>query len=160
MKYLLKVILISCSLFSCLNAKPQGIVNKWVIGYTGGGGQILIDFNQDSIISIDTLQWKMNFLDLNASICDSQGNILFYTNGGWIANATNDTMQNGNNLTPGAYANNWKHDGFRNSQGAVIVPFPGDSSKYYLFHETIDLMGNTVIPVSYTHLTLPTKLEV
>jgi hypothetical protein len=124
----------------------QGIVNKWILGYTGGGGQILIDFNQDSIISINTLQLKMNFLDLNASICDSHGGFLFYTNGGWIANATNDTMQNGNNLTPGAYANNWKHDGFRNSQGAVIVPFPGDSSKYYLFHETIDLMGNTVIP--------------
>ncbi|MBK9477661.1 MAG: T9SS type A sorting domain-containing protein [Bacteroidetes bacterium] len=143
--FILRILLI----FFFLNltiVSAQGIVNKWVIGYPGGGSNVLIEFNRDSILSIDTLHLKMSFRDLNASICDSHGDLLFYTNGGWIANSTHDTMMNGNNLVPGTYATNWKHDGFRIPQGAVIVPFPDDSSKYYLFHETADLIGNTVIP--------------
>ncbi|MBK9673444.1 MAG: T9SS type A sorting domain-containing protein [Bacteroidetes bacterium] len=132
--------------FNSINA--QGIVNKWLIGYPGGGANVFIEFNKDSILSIDTVKLKMSFRDLNASICDSYGNMLFYTNGGWIANSTNDTMMNGNDLTPGPYASYWKIDGFRNSQGAVIIPFPADSTKYYLFHQTVDLASNgqTVIP--------------
>jgi hypothetical protein len=132
--------------FNSINA--QGIVNKWLIGYPGGGANVFIEFNKDSILSIDTAHLKMSFRDLNASICDSHGNMLFYTNGGWIANSTNDTMMNGNDLTPGPYANYWKTYGFRNAQGAVIIPFPDDSSRYYLFHQTVDLASNgqTVIP--------------
>ena len=91
--------------------------------------------------TIDTLHLKMSFRDLNASICDSHGDLLFYTNGGWIANSTHDTMMNGNNLVPGTYATNWKHDGFRIPQGAVIVPFPMIQVSIIYF------MKNTVLPL-------------
>lgn len=129
--------------------RAQGITNKWYLGYGASNNQsIKIDFENDSMY-IDSVQRKMSFLDLNASICDSHGNMLFYTNGGWIADATNDTMQNGSHLAPGAYASQWSYDGFRICQGAIIIPFPSDSSKYYLFHETVtfDSSGSVVTPL-------------
>ncbi len=148
MQNFLKKILILCGFSICINCNANGIVNKWVMGYPGGGNNVLIGFNHDSIVSIDTMHIKMSFRDLNASICNSHGDLLFYTNGAWIANSTHDTMLNGSNLVPGPYASGWKQYGFRIPQGAVIVPFPSDSNKYYLIHETVNYAanGSTVIP--------------
>ncbi|MCB0849322.1 MAG: hypothetical protein KDC20_06170, partial [Bacteroidetes bacterium] len=61
------------------------------------------------------------------NISDVSGNMLFYTNGYYIADATNDTMQNGSGLNPGAYANAFS-DGFMIPQGALIIPKPLSSS--------------------------------
>ena len=52
------------------------------------------------------LEWPLR-------ISDSLGQLLFYTNGGYIANRNNDTMLNGDDINPGNYANDWKSRGFR-----------------------------------------------
>jgi hypothetical protein len=146
----IKTFLVFMLFFLQTKVQSQGITNQWYLGYGAFNNQsIKINFKNDSLI-IDSVQRKMSFLDLNASICDSHGKMMFYTNGGWIANATNDTMLNGNNLAPGPYASQWKYDGFRIVQGGLIIPFPADSSKFYLFHETVyfDSVSN-IIPSLY-----------
>lgn len=112
------------------------------MGYAGGwlgfGG---ININFDSIPVVATHQYRsMNFDGASASICDKQGNLLFYTNGIAIANASNDTMLNGNNLSPGAFSNQVSYDGSPAWQSIIIIPDPGDSNQYYVFHQLIEMI--------------------
>lgn len=110
--------------------------NNWQLGYNSGFyPQIEINFNS-GIPAVTNFNRPMNFDACNASICDDNGNLLFYTNGIYIANANHDTMQNGSGLNPGAFTNAWKEYGLPIFQGALIIPWPDSSHKYFLFHET------------------------
>ncbi len=72
-------------------------------------------------------------------ISNSNNDILFYSNGVYIANALDDTMQNGSGLNPSAYTSSRNSYGLYLPQGNLVIPFPDDSMKYYLFHETLDI---------------------
>ena len=61
-----------------------------------------------------------------ASISDSKGNLLFYTDGITVWNRNHKPMPNGKGLMGGYSA----------TQPATIVPHPGDPSKYFIF--TVD----------------------
>jgi type IX secretion system substrate protein len=88
----------------------------------------------------DTLEIEKQFLDTyfsvtNASVCDENGNLLFYTNGCYIADASHQIMENGNVLNPGSlYNSNCPDKGYRSSNGAIVLPQPGSSNNYFLFH--------------------------
>ena len=58
-----------------------------------------------------------------ASVSSAAGDLLFYTDGTWVFNVNHDTMPNGDSLLGNASS----------TQSAVIVPFPGNASKYYIF---------------------------
>jgi len=58
-----------------------------------------------------------------ASVSDTNGNLLFYTNGIKIWNNANVEMPNGSGL----------NGSLSSTQGAVIVPKPGSPSRYYIF---------------------------
>ncbi len=122
-----------------LGSFSQGISNLWLSGYSSviypGSGGTNINFI-NGFPDTSTIDRPMSFLDCNANISDSLGNLLFYTNGIYIANAANDTMVNGDSLNPSTYTFNATY-GLRVKQGNLILPLPGDSSKYYLFHETL-----------------------
>ena len=60
---------------------------------------INLDFSSGSLV-IDSVQRNMNLNCTNGVICDKTGNLLFYSNGVYIANALNDTMLNGSGLNP------------------------------------------------------------
>ncbi len=101
-----------------------------------------LDFSSGSLV-IDTVSREMNFNETNGVICDKQGNLLFYSNGVYIANALNDTMQNGDGLNPCQFTTNHSDYGLTIPQANLIIPAPGDSMKYYLFHESSDDYGFT-----------------
>ena len=68
--------------------------NIWVLGYYGQSphpdlGGIFLDFNQASLLIYD-VDTGMDFNFTDASICDAQGKLLFYTNGIYIADATHE----------------------------------------------------------------------
>ncbi len=118
----------------------QGINTNWIMGYASWGGlpngnTLLNFFSGSPIINYDSLE--MEFNHTHANISDVTGNMMFYTNGYYLADATNDTMQNGSGLSPGAYANAFS-DGFGIPQGALIIPKPNSSNLYYLFHNSAD----------------------
>ena len=74
-------------------------------------------------------------LEGTASISDSSGNLLFYTNGNVVYDSTHNLMQLGTGLS----GNN------SSTQSALIVKKPGSDSLYFLF--TVDygylLRGST-----------------
>ncbi len=114
----------------------QGISNRWVLGYQSlPYGKTVFIFDNDSL-RIDSIACKMNFFETNANISSNKDSFLFSTNGIWILNSANDTMQNGSGLAPSLFTSIWHSYGSTISQAALIIPFPEDTNKYYLFHET------------------------
>jgi PKD repeat protein len=77
---------------------------------------------------------EMRFRQANASMCDAAGNLLFYTNGIYIANALHQPMENGTGLNPGVHAQENQNYGYILSQGAMALPAPEQGSIYYLVH--------------------------
>lgn len=63
-----------------------------------------------------------------ASISNSQGNLLFYTDGTYVFNSQHDTMPNGIGLFGSSSS----------TQSAIIVPKPGDISKFYVITAAIN----------------------
>ena len=112
----------------------------WVFGSrsddpTSKYGTNLMNFN-GSTLTLSKETMNMHFFVTNASISDAGGNLLFYTNGCFIHDASHNIMENGEGLNPGTvYLNgNCPNSGNTASNGAIILPLPGDSMKYYMFH--------------------------
>lgn len=75
---------------------------------------------------------KMSTLEGVATISDTAGNLLFYTDGTTVYNALHDTMPNGTGLL-GSYSS---------TQSGVAIKHPGDDSLYFLF--TVDAQAGLV----------------
>jgi len=116
--------------------------NLWLFGYNTNppapdrSGNV-VDFSTEPPSAY--IQERPMNLDITvASICDSSGNLLFYTNGAWIANFTHEMMENGDSLNPGELTWDWYSSGLPVAQSHIILPMPGNPGKYYLFHERLD----------------------
>lgn len=92
-------------------------------------GVTLLDFsNIDKPEIIEKQEYAVNFTATNASICDSMGNLLFYTNGEKIYDPNHQVMENGTGIA----VNNADGYGYRLSQGAIALPYPGHEKLYLL----------------------------
>ena len=93
--------------------------NNWVFGY---GARV----NFSGPIPVGSSNAAINSNESTASVSDpATGQLLFYTDGRKVWNANNQVMPNGSNLLGGFYNSC--------TQGALIVPFPEDNQRYYLF---------------------------
>ncbi len=111
----------------------------WLFGAKESSGQpsygnAFIRFHQTGLELVEK-DLKMNFESTSASMVDSLGKLIFYTNGCYIANALGDTMENGAGINPGEM-NDWTcgTSGYVAPFGAMAIPFPGSNSKYILLH--------------------------
>ncbi len=109
-------------LLFCINglAFCQYDVNQnkvWVFGQNAG-----LDFTSGSPVMFTS---NINALEGSVSVSDSVGNLLFYSIGEVVLDRTGDTMPNGNNLV--------NYRTWSSTQGSLIVPVIGSTSKYYLF---------------------------
>ncbi len=82
----------------------------------------------------------------NASICDSSGKLVAYTNGCHIAGADDKIVENGDMINPGEV---WQISCIQNADGyasgtqsAVFLPLPENETTYYLFHKQMKLQAN------------------
>ncbi len=142
-KVLIQVIIIfylSCN----VKALAQGFNHNWLLGYDIAlvdtnviSTKAIIEFTNVSATVIPS-SFKMPFMAAQGNISDSNGNLLMVSNGCWIADATLDTMQNGSNLNPNSFTDNWCDNitGIPYFHSNIFLPFPGDSTKYILFHMT------------------------
>jgi len=136
MKKLLLTILFLSQLLSGFSQKEDAF---WTFGYSSNTvdssfGGTNIDFNSDP----PEIQYEFRELDFhitNSSICDSEGNLLFYTNGLSIANSSGEILENGEGLNPDPYREDWIDRGYTLYQGTLILPLPDSPNLYYLFHE-------------------------
>jgi gliding motility-associated-like protein len=93
--------------------------NNWIFGY---GARV----NFSGPIPVGSSNAAINSNESTASVSDpNTGQLLFYTDGRKVWNANNQVMPNGANLLGGFYNSC--------TQGALIVPFPEDNQRYYLF---------------------------
>lgn len=115
MKYLYFLFFFICSAF----AKAQLESSYWYFGINSG-----IDFTSGNAVAIDDGQLITG--EGCATISDSFGNLLFYTDGSLIYNANHVIMPNGAGLKGNSSS----------TSSAIIVPLPGSSNLYYVF--TVD----------------------
>ncbi len=136
------------SFFILLHSRAQKEENVWVFGVAAG-----LDFNSGSAVSIST----RNSLSpdssvrpvLNSgSVCDANGQLLFYTDGDRVWNRDHFIMPNGKEcLIPGrtGVGENTFLGGL---QSGLIVPVPGSDNLYYIFSMERNLVGPLLNPVS------------
>jgi hypothetical protein len=125
-------ILLIClmKIVSISNAQKQDYV--WKIGYkSNNNGSITtgetLNFNFNPF-QIDTVITGIETLRVSAGICDSLGNLLFYTNGRNICNKDGTLLGNSENLTDCSL-----RDGCNYTQQAFVVPYPNHAKQYILF---------------------------
>jgi hypothetical protein len=113
--------------------------NIWMLG---GFGPNNMGLNFSSgLADTFSLFRQMEFFITNGSICDTSGQLLFYTNGNYVANRNHDYMQNTTGFNPGYENNNTYPYGSGIEQGALIIPKPGSDNQYYVFHESAELFS-------------------
>jgi len=144
MKHLLTCLL--APLLFCIPLNAQKHDYMWLTGYSSIPGNIeyggsVIDFNTDPPDIYYEFR-QMNLQRTNASICDTAGNLLFYTNGIFIANAIHEQMENGGGLNPGQYTDDFADIGLSLEQGAIFLPYPDHDSLYILLHQARDWLSN------------------
>lgn len=132
-------------IFLCWNliAQSQGLNNNWLLGYlptaldSATTGKAIINFNSGNPV-VNASTFKNVFDKTQGNISDANGNLLMSSNGIFIANALGDTMQNGGGLNPDPYVlANYTQVGLAIPNGNIILPMPGDSTRYVLFHQSI-----------------------
>lgn len=97
----------------------------------------------------------------NASICDTEGRLLFYTNGQGVVNRNMMLMPHGRGINDGEWARRFWPDatlGYPGPQDILILPDPASESGYYLIHKTpvyyADGYDSIEIRMSYVDMTL------
>lgn len=101
----------------------QSYDNNWVFGDSAG-----LSFVTGATVSISTV---ITSFESSASISDSLGNLLFYTNGERVWNKLNDVMPNGDSLNIGGTTLGYPSS---NTQGVIILPNPGNINQYFLIN--------------------------
>lgn len=135
------------SIVASSSALCQGPDNLWMGGYATfasppyGGSDI--DFSTGSpVISLQSR--TIDLYQTAASIGDSLGDLLFFSNGVVVGNALGDTMLNGTGLNPSDYTDSWYPEGLGLYQANLMIPAPSDAGRFYLFHNTIDILPDFV----------------
>ncbi len=136
----LKTSLFTIFLFITSQSFAQRIDAVWPLGYNcciyPNFGAMNLDFRSGNLI-INMVQRHQDIDVTCSSVCDSNGNLLFTSNGAYIANSLDDTMQNGSDMNPSYYTSQHQ-DGLTIPQGNLVFPSLTDSNQYILFHNTID----------------------
>ena len=120
----------------------QGYNHNWLLGYDYSPNYIKARMTFNSTVdSIFAEQRKIPFQGFTqANISDANGNLLMSSNGAWIANSTGDTMLNGSFLGYDSYINAHT-DGILITYANIIIPYPNNTTKYVLFHQSADYNG-------------------
>ena len=103
-----------------------------------------IDFNYDPPKIYYDPERFLDFAATNSSVCNAEGNIIAYTNGQVIYNQFDEPIEDTIN-----YSADWEYcnDGDKNMaipsglltvQGALIMPIPDETTRYYTFYTTLD----------------------
>ena len=128
----MKILTILVATLAVLPGHAQKHGYTWIFEHTINADGTLLNFETEP----PTLEiWKKEMLLLgstNSSVCDEDGNLLAYTNGVWIANSTNQMMENGDSINYPYYTSTGT--GYQVPQGAFFLPRPGHETQYYLFH--------------------------
>ncbi len=98
----------------------------------------------------------------NVSICDKNGELLFYSNGCAIANRNHEVMMNGDSINAGEFFDDFWFNGscgfgYPGRQDMLILQDPNSLEGYYVIHKRLDKDANNdfhVFDLSYSYVDL------
>ena len=144
MKTAILILLLFCA--GLVPAQDYGI--QWVLG----NNESVLDFRNDTITNYPIGPQMPMFLT-EANICDLSGDLLYYTNGIYIAGKHGNLIANGDSLSPCDYTNQSSCCGLNIPQATLFLPKPGDTSRFYLLHFSNDTdNGNLPGNLYYTEI--------
>lgn len=101
---------------------------------------VVIEFNGNNI-TFNNLGEGMSISSSNASMSNSIGELMFYTNGCHIRNRYNKIIKNSENLNYNNGFNSYCNDKFGDynvgPQSMLSLPDPNNKNRYYLIHQSI-----------------------
>lgn len=122
-------------LFSGFVVHSQNRSNHWLLGLT------YINFT-NNLLTANTVTGGAISKYGTATVSDSNGNLLFYTNGKTVWNKNHQVMQNGLEIGQDTGS----------LQEVIIVPHPGNSKSYYIFRQEV-ISGAGGNPDNYGYAT-------
>ena len=126
-----RVILIAIFSIHILFLYGQKRNSVWMIGGEWPHHFCGLDFNFGSPDTF-TIYRDLGFFITNAGICDTNGQLLFYTNGDYIANRNHGRLLNTTFFNPTITGDT--SNGSNGVQTVVILPRPSHQDQYVLFH--------------------------
>ncbi len=122
---------LTIGLIAIYNLLFAQIDKKWVVGYLPS----ILQFDEDTAInySLDTTP-IIYIMQTTANVCDSDGNLLFFSNGMCLFDKHCDTIENAYDFHPpkmGAF-----YEPCANSTQAALI-LPRKNGTYYYFHYTM-----------------------
>jgi len=124
---------------SAVNAQLES--NIWYFGANAG---ITFSTNPPSALTNGALFT----MEGSASICNSSGNLLFYTDGVTVYNKVHLIMDNGSGL----------HGNISTTQSAIIVPKPGSNTIYYIFTADVQNLNSYGLQYSTVDMSMNSGL--
>jgi hypothetical protein len=129
----------------------------WYLGWLPSESSLAPGIDFSSGIA-DTFQQNrlMSFFITNASICDTNGQVLFYTNGITVDNRNHEQLLGSFDFNPGYATDIYDDIGMGFSQGATVLTKPDFPSKYEIFYvtgEEITHLGNYDVQPLYLSMT-------
>ena len=114
--------------------------NAWFFGYVYTQDnpdttlRLILDFEDSLKIIYD--EGIMRIGKASAMICDSSGKLLLFSNGCYIANGNENEVQGSKGLNTGQIYNIFctDGDGYNVENSMIVLPDPGNPSKYHFFH--------------------------
>lgn len=142
-------------MFVSANLFSQGKVdNVWLFGRDNPPSSLKegfrFDFEDD--VLIDSINLGSQILSANASICDDNGDLLFYTNGCRVLNNNHEIMLNGDSISYDTFFTVFGRDCDRGTSGFqdnIILKNPQNNKQYYLIHK----------PRIYNGVNIPLSIE-
>lgn len=128
----------------------------------------MLDFNEGAL-AVKPVNSALEFDMNNVSMCDEEGNLLFYSNGCAVANANHEIMENGAGINAGDFFEIfWLGDcqyGYPGVQDIMSLPDPKNNQGYYLITKPnlVDEDFNVykdVFQYSYIDFTLANEMGV
>lgn len=107
-----------CTFAFIISANSQNEASNWYFGENAG-----INFNVFTGTVSSVSDGKIKTIEGCASISNSAGELLFYTDGVTVYNKSHNLMANGNGLLGDESS----------TQSAIVVPKPNDPNIYYIF---------------------------
>lgn len=134
MKILLLLCTFTFTFINTLNSQTYDYI--WLLGQNSSSNiehaGMILDFFDDTL-TIHSEFRDTYFRQVNVSMCDSVGNVVFSTNGLRVYNSINEVMENGDTLNPGFAFDVHQDYGYILDQGAITLPFSNNST-IQLFH--------------------------
>lgn len=127
-----KIICIMALVLSIQNDLQAQNQNIWIWGTRAG-----LNFNFSNPVTSSFTNVNPGFsapyaYESGSSICDNNGQLLFYTEGTIVYDRLQNVMPNGSNLVTASPSMGGSPTA-SSSQGVVIVPITGQANRYYIF---------------------------